>query len=126
MAGQLFPRERDDGSFTVAARFTVPNADARDLIRQRVSTWVAGRVEREQVDVLADLSSLPRVEEVDSSTADVVFEGRPGSRLWKGFMVELTQELSDGQAAFVGFWDLVAGKPHPASVRPGNGSPGTG
>jgi hypothetical protein len=48
----------------------------------------------------------------------VVFDGRPGSQLWKGLLVDLTRDLtSEGSVALTGFWDLVAGHPHPASLK---------
>lgn len=49
---------------------------------------------------------------------EVIFDGRPHARLWKGLMVELIQEIksSVSDVAFEGVWDLVADVPHPASL----------
>jgi hypothetical protein len=119
MAERVFPRTREDGSFTVAARFTLSQADAADLVSRQLGEWITQQNSTEHVDLLADLSSLPRIELVDPTTVDLIFEGRPGSQLWKGLLVDLTKQLtSRAPATLIGFWDLVAGRPHPASVGP--------
>jgi len=117
MAGQLFPRTRDDGSFTVAARLTLSTADAHEVVRRQLTQWIT-RHSDDSHDLLLELSSLPRIEPIDPTTVDVVFDGRPGSQLWKGLLVDLTRDLtSEGSVALTGFWDLVAGHPHPASLK---------
>lgn len=119
MAERVFPRTREDGSFTVAARFTLNQADAADLVRRQLGEWITRHDSTEHVDLLADLSSLPRIELIDPTTVDVIFEGRPGSQLWKGLLVDLTKQLtSKAPATLISFWDLVAGHPHPASLGP--------
>jgi|SRR5579859_2817245 len=66
-----------------------------------------------------DLSSPPRIEQIDPTTVDVIVEEQPGSRLWKGLLVDLTRDpTSQESAALTGFWDLVTGQPHPASLHP--------
>ena len=118
MVGQLFPRKRDDGSFTVAARLTLTTAEAHEVVRRQLTQWII-RHNDDGHDLLLDLSSLPRIEPIDPPTVDVVFEGRPGSQLWKGLLVDLTRTLtSEGSVDLTGFWDLVAGHPHPASLQP--------
>jgi hypothetical protein len=116
MVEQLFPRARDDGSITVAARLTLTGTDAYARVGQLLTQWSTRHADD---DLLRDLSSPPRIEQIDPTTVDVIIEGRPGSRLWKGLLIDLTRDLtSQGSAALTGFWDLVAGQPHPASLRP--------
>jgi hypothetical protein len=124
MATALFPHKREDGSFAVAARFAVSGTNTAESIRQRAAAWVSTRTADGPASLLADFSSLPEVQQASPDTLDVVFDDRPGSRRWKDWMVALTQELTsvDG-AAFVGFWDLVTGRPHPASTHPQDGPP---
>jgi hypothetical protein len=53
-----------------------------------------------------------------SPNADVVFDARPGSTHWKDVMVMLVGVIrdSDLEVKFVGFYDLVAARMHPAST----------
>lgn len=119
MAERLFPQTRDDGSFSVAARLRLNGVGAHDLVSRQVAEWITRQADSEHVDLLTELSSLPRIEQIDPTTVDVIFEGRPGFPLWKGLLVDLTRELtSEGSATLIGFWDLVAGHPHPASIEP--------
>jgi hypothetical protein len=115
----LFPHQRDDGSFTVAARFAVSGADTTESVRRRLAAWVSARNADWPDGLLGDFFSPPEIHQAGPDTLDVVFEGRPGSRMWKGWMVDLTRELRSVEGtAFAGFWDLVTGRSHPASVRP--------
>jgi len=49
----------------------------------------------------------------------VVFEIQPGSQHWKGWAVALLRAIEKrvGSASSVGFYDVVAGRMHPASRR---------
>jgi hypothetical protein len=119
MVERLFPRTRDDGGVTVAARLRLNGVGAHDLVSRQAAEWITRQTDSEHVDLLTELSSLPRIEQIDPTTVDVIFDGRPGSPLWKGLLIDLTRELtSQGSATLIGFWDLVAGHPHPASIEP--------
>ena len=62
--------------------------------------------------------SPPRLDRPCLTNADVVFDARPGSTHWKDVMVMLVGVIrdSDLEVKFVGFYDLVAARMHPAST----------
>lgn len=65
-----------------------------------------------------DLRSAPLVTALPGDRVEVVFEGLPGSRRWKDWLVEITYDLDKLEGlSFECFFDHVAGKPHPASLR---------
>ena len=68
-------------------------------------------------DPLKGLAALPSVESVSDSELEVVFEGRADNRLWKDLAVGFVTGIPDGCGEFVGFYDRVARRMHPASGR---------
>jgi len=129
MSGARFPRKRDDGSLSVAARFSVSNPATCGRIEDYVTGWVHGVMIRS--DLLEDLSTLPRVVTRGETLVDVVFDAEPGSRRWKDWMVCLARDLKSWNTSitFECFFDLVANAPHPASMRdhsPSNAAPAPG
>ena len=112
-----FPVKRGDGSFEVHARFDVPTTLGHDRLRQTVRAWPDDASDLDSNEVLTDLVGMPHTVSVDARVLDVVFEGRPGSTMWKGWMVRLTSDLiaSVPEARFLGFWDEVAGAMHQAA-----------
>jgi hypothetical protein len=80
--------------------------------------WIERKVTVDHVDMDSEFTTPPQVSAVDVSVLQIIFECTSNAFLWKGLMVELARELDmvDGIER-VGFWDLVAGAAHPASVR---------
>ena len=119
MPRPLFPQRRDDGTFSVAIRYRVPAGDPEvvDSLRSALARWLAEKTDVHHVDLKTEFAVVPHVDVEESGDVLVVFDGLPTSFLWKGLMVEASRELEliDG-ADFAGFWDLVTGRPHPASV----------
>jgi hypothetical protein len=58
-----------------------------------IAGWLCGLAATGQVNVTADLPSVPRVTAGPEGTLDIIFDARPGSRRWKDWMVLLTPEL---------------------------------
>jgi hypothetical protein len=117
-----WPSTDTDGSVRVAACFAVRDAEGIAALRRERVAYLAGKQES-GVDPLSDLRSLPSLE-VDENGADVrvVVHGRTVSTRWKDWLVELTVSLRNGagnQAAFIGFFDCIAGRFHPASLSSG-------
>ena len=118
----FFPQRRDDGTFSVAARYrvTADAAGVAESVRAMLDHWLRKKTDVDRVDLRSEFATLPHVETVDSpDTGDiiVVFDGLATSVLWKGLMVEMVREAEAIEGlAFAGFWDLVNGRPHPASI----------
>ena len=111
-----FPHRRSDGSLSVAARFTVAG-DAAPL-REYVANWQRARPDDLDIALEVELASGPQVVEREGSVVDVVFEGRPASKRWKELMVDLARHVPRAtNATFECFFDLVADRPQPASLR---------
>ena len=118
MRTSIFPHKRSDGNFSVAIRYLLFGGDtAIRAIQEHVNTWAESKKSRDGLDLAAELEFPPRVELVDPQTIQIVFECRSSAFLWKGLMVELAGELRtvDGIER-LGFWDLVTGIAHPASL----------
>lgn len=115
MTTQLFPARREDGSAEVAAVFHRSLDESRTAIEQALQEW---RTELESVgvDILADLVTEPQVTASDEGFR-VVFRIRAGSWLWKDWAVSLVGSLSSrlGPDSFIGFFDGVQDRMHPAS-----------
>ena len=114
----IFPSRRADGSLSVAARYSVSDTSQRKLINDYVAQWIRERPvlskERQRHELLTD----PYIVERPDGLLDIVFEGRPGSRLWKDYLGLLVRDVPHVPGiAFEGFWDLVTNTPHPASMR---------
>lgn len=122
MTGRIFPRRRDDGSFSVAIRYAILRDEAVTTARDHVEAWVRMK---EGIDLPAlreEFTQVPHVELLDGSTLDVVFECSSSATLWKGLMIELAGELRTiNGIRRSGFWDLVTGRPHPASLEAESG-----
>jgi len=117
--GPVFPRRRAGGSFSVAIRYAVSDSGAVQVAQERISSWIGRKKSGNNLDIATELASPPKTDLIDSQTMQVVFDCRSSSALWKGLMVELAQELSTiGGIERLGFWDLVTGLPHPASIEP--------
>ena len=106
MRTQQFPSKRQDGSFTVSARFSSAVQRVDKLATARISAWMRAK-EEQRIDVMEDLSSPPRVLATREGI-EVVFEARPGSRRWKDWMVAVSQDLAEGVhgLTFECFYDL--------------------
>ena len=114
-----FPLKREDGSLSVACRFSAPPG-ALARVEGWVEGWTRGIMATRLVDLLEDLSAPPRVVARKDGYIDIVFDGKPASRRWKDWMVYLSRDLGASSIPgvnFEGFYDLVADAPHPASVR---------
>lgn len=118
MSSNHFPELRDDGTLSVAARYTVPNEESVRRLEAVVSEWNQGAAGR-GIDLLAELSTLPHVARRERLVVDVVFQGKRGSRRWKDWMVAVTKVVRSTlpEVSFESFYDLVAERPHPASLR---------
>jgi hypothetical protein len=96
----------------VAAVFRTSLEESRDAVDEALTEW------RETLgtDVLLDFSSDPRIVTSDEGFR-VVFKIQPGSRFWRDWAVALVSTISSrlGNDSFVGFFDAVAGRMHPAS-----------
>ena len=86
--------------------------------RDRINGWIERKNERDNLDVTTELAHPPSVDVIDAQTMQVVFDGRSTSTLWKGLIVELARELGTiNGIERLGFWDLVTGFAHPASIE---------
>jgi hypothetical protein len=113
----LFPQKRADGSFCVAIRFAVLREDAAREVRERLQDWIEKKEQVDHLDMAEEFTRPPFADVAEPSSIQIVFEGKPSSTLWKGLMIELARELgSVGGIRRLGFWDLVTGVSHPASV----------
>jgi hypothetical protein len=114
----IFPRKRADGTFSVAIRYSLSRDEAITAAQDRINGWMERKSERDNLDVTTELARPPVVDVIDAQTMQVVFDCRSTSTLWKGLMVELSRELStiNGMER-LGFWDLVTGFAHPASIE---------
>jgi hypothetical protein len=118
MEKAVFPQRREDGSLSVASRFSVYDATTVRRVEDYVTGWIHGIAATNHVNLLEDLAVAPYVVAGEGGIVDVIFDGRPESRRWKDWMVYLTRDLeSTTLATFVCFYDRVADAPHPASVR---------
>lgn len=92
MTTQLFPARREDGTAEVAAVFHRPLDESHAAIEQALQEWRT-LLEGVGVDFLADLFAEPRVTASDEGFR-VIFQIRPGSRLWKDWAVKLVSSLA--------------------------------
>jgi hypothetical protein len=118
MNDALFPQRRADGSFSVAARFRISDGGTLQAFQKSIDEWVQVKRHQDGIDVSTELAGAPSVELVDSQTVQIVLHCRSSSKLWKGLLVEIVKQVRtfDG-VAFIGFWDVVTGRAHPASVE---------
>ena len=79
---------------TVAARFSSSDVATTRRVEDYVAGCTDGVMATAGVNLLEDLAELPHVVIRDVATFDVVFDARPGSRLWKDWMVYLTRDLT--------------------------------
>jgi hypothetical protein len=107
MADVRFPEKREDGSFTVAARFAVSDAGGiAPLVRDYVAAWTqanrswtriwrADVVREEYLEFSADFSTDPFVEAGAGATMlAILLEGKPMAHHWKDWAVRLVDDLS--------------------------------
>jgi hypothetical protein len=112
-----FPKQRKNGSFTVFCRFEASKGKILGLVRDYVNAWAAAnriwvriwrgkKIRMERWKFYSEFRSKPRVEIApDGSGFSVVFEGRPGTKRWKDWVVMLVKELSTifHEIKFIGF-----------------------
>ena len=115
---ELFPSRRNDGSLSVSARYSVSDTGQKKLIQDYVAQWTIGRPSRSRDGLRRALVRDPYVVERVDGRLDIVLDVRPGSRMWKNYMALLVRDVPHLPGiTYEGFWDLVTGKVHPASVR---------
>ena len=113
MAERRFPRERDDGTVSVAAQFTLLDEGGAEDAERAVADWNGAH----GADALADLTEEPLFELRDERRFTVSVTARPGSRNWKDWLVWVTRSVEQaGAGRFDGFIDLVTGKKHRGSL----------
>jgi hypothetical protein len=117
MSPALFPRRRPDGTFTIAARFSLADSSLRGLVGEQISTWALDQ-RTAGIDLDREFSSMPRVEVIDDHRVDVVFDGRAGATTWKDWLIDLSRQIRDSsdRVTFEAFFDRVSGTAHPASL----------
>jgi hypothetical protein len=113
-ARQVFPERRRDGSATVAAIFREPLIEVVDEVDLAFNDW---RNALSHVDMTQDLAAEPMARPSDEGFR-IVFEIRPGSRLWRDWAVALVSALRTrlGTGSFAGFFDDVSGRMHRAAL----------
>jgi hypothetical protein len=103
-----FPRRREDGTFSVAARFAVvgPSATLLRLVEEYVAAWARANqtwvriwrsnvIHEERLSFSEDFLGDPRVEVgSDRSSLSIVLEGRQASRRWKDWLAYLVADVS--------------------------------
>jgi len=77
---KLWPDKRSDGGVRVAMRFAGSHSDLLATFESLLTTWTADGPPSGR-DLLEDLDRDPWSEQADEGV-DVVFEGRPGNRMW--------------------------------------------
>ena len=118
----IFPSRRKDGSLSVAARYSVSDTSQKKLIQDYVARWTIEKPSRNRAGIRRALVKDPYVVDRGDGRLDIVFDGRPGSRVWKDYLLLLVKDVPRVSGiAFEGFWDLVAGTVHPASIRRSRG-----
>jgi hypothetical protein len=107
---RAFPAIKPDGTFTVASRFVGP-AEALVDVQAEVTKSVQ-RIEGGGAAFDSEFGSSPRVER-DGDTILVIFEGKSDAKLWKDWLVAVTQDVERAldNVRFSEFYDLVAGRP---------------
>jgi hypothetical protein len=90
----------------------VSDPDARRELNEYAESWPHSF----SVDPLEALSVLPTVQDISASVVEVVFEGHADNRLWKDALVAFMSRVPSGAGEFLGFYDRVGGRMHPASV----------
>ena len=119
MSGPCFPENRADRTVSVASRFALTNVASQGVVAEYVTGWVYRKVQEDHIDLREDLVVLPWTEIPEEGFIDIIFDGRPGSRRWKDWMVYLTIDLKSSGIGviFQCFYDRVAHAAHPASLR---------
>ncbi|MFI9386342.1 hypothetical protein [Kutzneria sp. NPDC052558] len=116
MTETLFPQRRNDGTFTVAVRYAVPDVASLPAMREALDGWLQQKTGGHDRTLLSEFATRPHLDSVDAGTVQVVLDCLASAALWKGFMIEITKTLDDSPGVTrLGFWDLVSGQPHPAS-----------
>jgi hypothetical protein len=99
----LWPRKREDGSMSVAARFAAPTDAQTAAVRRVLADWNTRKA------VTDELVSQPYVVVMDAETIDVVAEVRLGSWGWKYILGALADRIDkDTDATFEGYVDRVS------------------
>ena len=110
MIKPIWPQQREDGTRSVAARFRCADRSFVAIVQLCVVAWIEEKEADASVGIRRDFDVLPWIEVRDRDTIDVVFDSRPDSRLWKGWMVQLVQQIRSSGADLLGFCDLVGGE----------------
>lgn len=117
MAGmRKFPRQRDDGSAQIAARYGGERQALELAIIEGLNIWEI-RIRQQNESVTKEFLQVPHMRPVNGEV-QVVFDVRPGSTFWKDRMVQLVGDIlkSGIDIEFLGFDDLVSGHRHPATA----------
>lgn len=116
MTKTLWPEKAPDGSVRVAIRLRA-SRNKRSALEAVLNEW------REQTSRRTDLNESlrrdPYLVPRSDDEFDIVLEGRSGSKLWRDWLVSLSADIDqkEPEVQREGFWDLVSGKPNPASIR---------
>ena len=110
MSKPIWPQQREDGTRSMAARFRCADRSSVAIVQLCVAAWIEEKEADASVGIRRDFDVLPWIEVRDRNTLDVVFDSRPDSRLWKGWMVQLVQQIRSSGADLLGFCDLVGGE----------------
>jgi hypothetical protein len=96
----------------------VSDASQKKLIQDYVAQWIRARPVPTKRSLRRELQTDPYTVDRTDSLIDIVVDGKPGSRLWKGYLALLVRDVPHvAGIAYEGTWDLVANRPHPASLR---------
>jgi hypothetical protein len=104
----------------VAVRLAGAGTDLPGTVDRLLTAWTAHGPASSR-DLLEDLDRPPWVEQTDEGI-DVVSEGRPGTRMWKDWMVSFTSwvDSADQGVRPVAFIDRISGRTRPhTSTAPG-------
>jgi hypothetical protein len=112
-ARKLWPDKRGDGSVSVAVGFASSRSDLPGAVDRLLSSWTTDGPPSERA-LLEDLDQSPWSEQTPDGL-EVAFEGRPGNRMWRDWMVSFTSWVDSAgeDVRAVAFVDRVGG-----SVRP--------
>jgi hypothetical protein len=94
------------------------DASSGATLAEGLKSWLKRMASGLGIDLMLTLSRQPYLADRGNGLVDVVFEGRPDSKLWRDWMVSFARYIEETVPGMQrqGFWDLVANKPNPASL----------